>query len=51
MSIFAIFQFHLGMALHKRGDVALARPYLQKAVESKAQIPGIEEARKILAAG
>ncbi len=47
----AIFQFHLGMALHRRGDVALARPYLQKAVESKAQIPGIEEARKILAAG
>jgi tetratricopeptide (TPR) repeat protein len=47
----AIFQFHLGMALHKRGDAAMARQHLQKAVESKAEIPGIDEAKKILAAG
>jgi tetratricopeptide (TPR) repeat protein len=47
----AIFQFHLGMALHKRGDAAMAKQHLQKAVESRADIPGIEEARKILAAG
>jgi tetratricopeptide (TPR) repeat protein len=47
----AIFQFHLGMALHRKGDVAMARPHLQKAVDAKVQFPGIEEAQKILAAG
>jgi tetratricopeptide (TPR) repeat protein len=47
----AIFQFHLGMALHRKGDVVMARPYLQKAVDAKVQFPGIEEAQKILAAG
>jgi tetratricopeptide (TPR) repeat protein len=47
----AIFQFHLGMALHRKGDVAMAKPHLQKAVDAKVQFPGIKEAQKILAAG
>jgi Tfp pilus assembly protein PilF len=47
----AIFQFHLGMALHRKGDVALAKSHLKKAVDAKIQFPGVEEAQKILAAG
>ena len=47
----AVFQYHLGMALYKKGDLTAAKPHLQKAIEAKAEFPGIEEARQILAAG
>ncbi len=45
----AVVQYHLGMALYRSGDVTSAKPYLRKAVDAKAQFPGMEEARKILA--
>lgn len=47
----AIFNFHLGMALHSKGDSAQARPFLETAVKSGAKFEGIEQAKKILAAG
>ena len=46
----AFFRFRLGMALSKKGDLDSARPHLQKAVEAKVDFPGIEEAKRILAA-
>ena len=45
----AIFQYHLGMALHKKGDMKAAKTALQKAVDSKSSFPGIEEAKMVLA--
>ena len=45
----AIFQYHLGMALHKKGDMKAAKIALQKAVDSKTSFPGIEEAKGVLA--
>jgi tetratricopeptide (TPR) repeat protein len=47
----AIMQYHLGMALYRNGDLASAKPYLRKAVDAKAEFPGVDEARKILAEG
>lgn len=47
----AILQYHLGMALHMKGDVAMAKPHLQKAVGANVPFPGIDEAKKILASG
>ncbi len=47
----ALHKYHLGMALLKRGEDKEARVFLQRAVESKTEFPGIEEARKILASG
>ncbi len=46
-----VFQFHLGMALYRKGDLGPAKAHLQKALEAKIEFPGIEEARQILAAG
>jgi tetratricopeptide (TPR) repeat protein len=46
----ALHKYHLAMALIKRGEEKEARGLLQQAVESKTPFPGIEEARKILAA-
>ncbi|MFN0315409.1 MAG: tetratricopeptide repeat protein [Burkholderiales bacterium] len=43
-----LLNFHLGMALHKKGDTIAAKKILQKVVESKIAIPGIGEAKKIL---
>ncbi len=45
-----LLSFHLGMALHKKGDTVAAKQILQKVVESKVAVPGIEEAKKILGA-
>ena len=45
----AIFQYHLGMALYKKGDMKAAKTALQKAVDSKSSFPGIEEAKGVLA--
>ncbi|MFN0039966.1 MAG: tetratricopeptide repeat protein [Burkholderiales bacterium] len=47
----AVLHFHLGMALHKKGDVSAAKLHLQKAVDAKVEFPGIGEAKKILSAG
>lgn len=47
----AFFQFHLGMAYYKKGDLAPAKLHLQKAVAAKVAFPGIEEAKHILASG
>jgi len=44
-----LYQLHLGMALYKKGDVVAAQTYLRKAVDSKAALPDIDEARKLLA--
>jgi tetratricopeptide (TPR) repeat protein len=45
----AVFAYHLGMALYKGGDSASARMQLRRAVESRQQFAGSEEASKILA--
>ena len=42
--------YHLGMAAHKIGDESLARDSLGKAVNSGQSFPGVEEAKKTLAA-
>ena len=43
------FQYHLGMALYKQGDMKSAKTHLQLAVDAKVNFPGIEEANNILA--
>lgn len=45
----ALFHLHLGLALHKQGDAARAQPHLKKALDSKAPLPGLDEARTLLA--
>lgn len=40
---------HLGLTLHKKGDVARAREFLRKALDSKAKLPNLDEARLLLA--
>lgn len=45
----AIFHYHLGMAYHKKGDLAAAKTHLTKAVAGKGEYSGIEEARTTLA--
>jgi tetratricopeptide (TPR) repeat protein len=47
----AVLHYHLGMALHRKGDLAMAKPHLQKALDAKVEFPGIDEVRKILTAG
>jgi tetratricopeptide (TPR) repeat protein len=47
----AVLHYHLGMALHRKGDLAMAKPHLQKALDAKVEFPGVDEVRKILAAG
>jgi hypothetical protein len=36
------------MALHKSGDAAGAKPFLEAAVKAGANFPGLDEARRIL---
>ena len=43
------FQYHLGMALYKQGDMKSAKTHLQLAVDAKAEFPGLAEANAILA--
>jgi len=43
------FQYHLGMALYKQGDIKSAKTHLQLAVDAKAEFPGLAEANDILA--
>ncbi|MBC7995237.1 MAG: tetratricopeptide repeat protein, partial [Rhizobacter sp.] len=45
----ALYQLHLGMALHKKGDITRAQTHLKKAIDSKAALPNLDEARKLLA--
>jgi tetratricopeptide (TPR) repeat protein len=47
----AIFQLHYGLALYKGGDTNGAKTYLQKAVDAKLPLPGLEEAKRILGMG
>lgn len=44
-----LLQLHLGMALYKKGDVTKAQEYLRKAVDSKATLPNLDEARSLIA--
>lgn len=44
-----IFQYHLGMALYKKGDLPAAKQHLQAAASSKDKYPGLEEAKATLA--
>jgi len=45
----AIFQYHLGMAYNKQGNSAEAKTHLAKAVNSKADFFGKDEAKAVLA--
>ena len=45
----ALLQLHLGLALHKKGDIARAHQFLRKAVDSKSKLPNLDEARMLLA--
>jgi tetratricopeptide (TPR) repeat protein len=45
-----LLQLHLGMALYKKGDVTKAQDHLHRAVDSKAVLPNLEEARALIAA-
>ena len=45
---YGVSQYHLGMVYYKLGDKALARQYLQKAVDSKTEFKGLTEAKEIL---
>ncbi|HLF97401.1 MAG TPA: tetratricopeptide repeat protein [Methylococcaceae bacterium] len=42
-----IFQYHLGMIRFRRGDGALAREHLRKAIDSGKDFIGLDEARKV----
>jgi predicted Zn-dependent protease len=43
-----IFQYHLGMAYHKQGNLSEAKIQLTKAMESKNDFTGKDEARTTL---
>lgn len=45
-----LLQLHLGKALIKTGDVAAGKDYLKKALDSKAPLPRLDEARAMLLA-
>ena len=45
----ALFQLHLGLALHKAGSADQAEAHLRAALDSPIALPGIEEARELLA--
>ncbi|MEK6749676.1 MAG: tetratricopeptide repeat protein [Pseudomonadota bacterium] len=47
----AVLNYHLGMALYKKGDVAAAKIHLKKALDTKREFIGIQEAKEILARG
>ncbi len=40
--------FHLGMALHAKGDLTQAKQALRRALELNSDFPGADEARKLL---
>jgi predicted Zn-dependent protease len=44
-----LYQLHLGLALNKKGDVSRAQTHLKKAVDSKAALPHLDEARRLVA--
>jgi tetratricopeptide (TPR) repeat protein len=44
----SIFQYHLGMAYHKKGNATAAKTHLTKALEGKANFGGADEARAVL---
>ncbi|MDL2337721.1 MAG: tetratricopeptide repeat protein [Pseudomonadota bacterium] len=44
-----LLQLHLGMALHKSGDVTRAQEFLKKAIASKVTLPNLDEARLLIA--
>ena len=44
-----LLQLHLGMVLNKSGDRTRSQEYLKKALDSKATLPGRDEARQLLA--
>ncbi len=46
-----LMQLHLGQSLVKNGQVAKGREYLKKAIDSKADLPNLQEAKALLAQG
>jgi tetratricopeptide (TPR) repeat protein len=44
-----VFQYHLGAALMKKGDLVAAKPLLEKAVGTKGEFPGKSDAKAMLA--
>ena len=46
-----LLQLHLGKALVKNGDANRGRALIQKAIDSKANLPRLDEARALLAQG
>lgn len=44
-----LLQMHLGMALHKTGDITRAQELLKKALDSKAALPHRDEASQLVA--
>jgi cellulose synthase operon protein C len=44
-----LLQLHLGLALHKKGDLPRAQQFLKKALTSNAKLPQLDEARGVLA--
>ena len=46
-----LLQLHLGLALAKSGNAPRAREFLRKALDSKAKLPNLEEARSLVAQG
>jgi tetratricopeptide (TPR) repeat protein len=44
-----VYQYHLGMALYRQGDVKSAKAHLRRAVEAKTAFAGIDQARDVLA--
>lgn len=44
-----LLQLHLGMALHKSGDVPRAQEFLKRAIASKVALPHLDEARLLIA--
>jgi predicted Zn-dependent protease len=47
----ALLQLHLGMALYKNGDVRRGKELVRKAIDSKAALPNVLEARSLIAQG
>ena len=46
-----LLQLHLGTALIKSGDSARGREWVKRALDSKAALPRVDEARALLAQG
>ena len=45
-----IYQYHIGMVYYKQGEIALAKPHLDKAVATQVPYHGLEEANQVLQA-